>query len=294
MIVHPHFKAHLKHVQQLWKETNWMAWYIEFEEELVVESYTTGKGKDKVHHKRRTSKPKYTVDSFSRLKGKNLYEQQFIRWYIGSEEEAKPELNALFKWAGKPQNWTFRRDTGGWASDAFLKNYSKAVMGQQNALDKCKEVGDLYILKIMATNDRILHEIDIAFRGKPCLPQLSDDENFRRAGNYIALRRDVVALQQQALEMYWVAMGVNINDVAKGNVLIENYITMKTQTSEDLRPKTEAELLMADSTKMALRKVREHGTKGPEHLRALLSGRETIDVVPQRVEEGPAKNGKVQ
>lgn len=147
------------------------------------------------------------VRSFAKAHSENEEQQRFIEYYIGPNP---PVVDFDKKWQFvEPQDWYSKRETGGWCSPDTLKTISQSVAQNVYALAALRDVGQKVTTKLLVRYAGLADQLDREMGGAFFAPDLSFEDNQKRAKLYLMLHREILALQDRAQDMFAKNQGIN-------------------------------------------------------------------------------------
>ena len=159
--------------QAFFHGVNWADWYEEFHTSIRANGRYRYKG----------------ICSFAKVKAANPFQRKFMIWYLGP----KTEETSPFPWCkAGPQDWFARRKTGGWFTEASVRELGKEVSRRMTALDALRAAGNGITLNSLVRAEQLAQEVDRSFKGRMFLDNLSMSQNLARAEAYVSLHAKIL------------------------------------------------------------------------------------------------------
>jgi hypothetical protein len=206
-----------------------------------------------------SGRPKYaSARQFGRSIGENEKQKEFLAWIFGPALEANVASPYPF---ARPLEFDKKRDTGGWFSEDNLKEYSKDIRQQINALDALRSVGNGITVHSLARMEHLAQRLDEDFGGRFFVDGLSSKENLARAHAYLLMHEKLLHMIGEAQDIYAKSHGINFQDMSGFERLIAAQAMMLAAGSE--AKTTRAGRVMDKIVEMVLEKSTKHGLQLP-------------------------------
>lgn len=223
-------------------------------------------------------RPKYkSVAKFASAKANNAKQREFLKWYLGKPGD-NAQLDEEYKFA-KPQDWLYKRETGGWYTRANLDLASKEIRQKINALDALREAGNGVVLRMLARVDHLANKLDEVFQGELFVPGKTEAENYARTRTYFALHDDLMKMTEKALLMYAKSHGIDFEHLEGFSSLIAASASTQKENTQATNRLSQA---MEQIVSMALIKSGKYGTPLPPSVKDKLIEASALPPIPEK------------
>ncbi len=195
-----------------------------------------------------------SIFSFVRERVPRLYQndkqRKFLQYYLGpaGAEDALDDFKFV-----KPLDWDYRRDTGGWASDAAGAALKKSITAHWNRLDALREIGNGYVLHDIFRLKKIMEVIDRAYNFGQASANMSREDINRHLEQYLTMVAKVQKLSGKAIDTLAKTYGINFDETeGLTAILMGNLQVQSTDQATDGKKKVVnsfAEMLLTKSLK---------------------------------------------
>jgi hypothetical protein len=214
-------------------------------------------------------KQKYrTLYHFIKAHAKIPAQKKFMHWYLGPQRD--PDLEKKdYPWCvGGPQDWAKKRAEGGWLSDKAETQTIKEIRRSTNILQKLSDVGDKVHLSTLMRWERLSRMVETdLLRGTLAHPDLTEDQNVKRAGKIVDLLKSIQEGIDKATEVYLRAQGVNLNDVQGLVMLLGSPAVAAAHQSGVIDAKPTPDRALRDAVSdMLLHKTAKFGLPIPDEM----------------------------
>lgn len=194
------------------------------------------------------------IYQFASAKAKGPSQKRFLLWYLGPKNDPPLEEDIKYKWAGPPQCWMEKRNTGGWHTSDNLRKVTTEIRRRNHVLDAMEEVGRTVTLNSVARAEQLAQQIDHFFDGTPLVRGLTLEQNEKRALLYIQLQTKVLGLQERAFSLFAKSHGVDFNDLGSLVQFYQAAALARTVRGDVDTPKSKGQLAVESLVEMTLAK----------------------------------------
>jgi len=189
----------------------------------------------------------------------NETQLDFLVWVFGPKD-SDPRMAALYPFA-EPLDFDNRRDTGGWFTEANLKEHSKVIRQEINALEALRSAGNGITIHSLARMENLAERLDADFSGRFFVDGLTLKENIARAQLYVSLHDKLLHMIGYAQDIYAKSHGINFQDMSGFERLLTAQALAMSAATEVRTSK--ADKVMGKIIEMALAKSAKHGIQLP-------------------------------
>jgi hypothetical protein len=141
-------------------------------------------------------------------------QKDFMHWLLGPEEPVDEVMVTKYGSWYEPQNWDQKRATGGWYSEAALREYGKSVRDKIDALDSLRAAGNNVTVNSLLRVEKLMQQLDTEFGGRFFVDTLSAKANAERAVLYVRLHKQLLDMMDHAQDIYAKSHGISFNDMS--------------------------------------------------------------------------------
>lgn len=226
-----------------------------------------------------------TTWQFARAKAKSVRQQGFLVWYLGPStdpmtglktEPASPDFSFV-----SPQDWTYKRETGGWYTDRFTKEFAKKIAAEHDALDAARTMGQEIFTPSLERYERMAKTLDRNLNFGEFDPEKSDRENFARAKLYIEFHAQIENLKAKAADWWFKSRGMNFDQPSTFAELISVQALIGQRTEQKI---SRTQLLVQKFAEMTMAKAAEFRLPLPKEMEDKI-----VEVASQPMDDEPKK-----
>jgi hypothetical protein len=214
-----------------------------------------------------SGRPKYKSSrQFAKSIAANEAQLEFLTWLLGPKD-SDLRLKAIYPFAS-PLDFDGKRETGGWFTPQNLKEHSKAIREQINALEALRSAGNGITIHSLARMENLAERLDQDFSGRFFVDGLSLKENAQRAQLYVALHDKLLHMIGYAQDIYAKSHGINFQDMSGFERLLQAQALAMAATSSARESK--ADRVMGKIVEMALEKSAKRGIPLPAEVEKVI------------------------
>ena len=145
-------------------------------------------------------------------KAKSIKQTEFLNWLLGPDRIGEEDENYTeYRFAGRPQDWKARRDTGGgWWSDRQLRSREKRVCQGITAFEQSGELGKIMFIPAALRAERMEEEFLQNF-GPLYRDDLTEQQNQDRVAYVLTVLPKFASYKQMLNDAYLRSHGINLD-----------------------------------------------------------------------------------